>query len=235
VYRSDVIQVVPDGAGQVRGQIVAVTNRRRAPLGYALYSDRSEIALRMLARGGDPPSLATFGDRIDAAVRYRESLGIDATAYRLVHGEADRLPGLVVDRYGDVLVLQALVQGVDRLLPDLTTLLVERLRPAGILARNDPRVRLLEGLDRRVEVLHGSVPDTIEVREGRVTYEVDPHRGQKTGLFLDQRENHLAARRYARGRVLDAFCYDGGFALQVARDAEHVTAVDLSEEALERV
>jgi 23S rRNA (cytosine1962-C5)-methyltransferase len=235
VYRSDVIQVVPDGAGQVRGQIVAVTNRRRAPLGYALYSDRSEIALRMLARGGDPPSLATFGDRIDAAVRYRESLGIDATAYRLVHGEADRLPGLVVDRYGDVLVLQALVQGVDRLLPDLTTLLVERLRPAGILARNDPRVRLLEGLDRRVEVLHGSVPDTIEVREGRVTYEVDPHRGQKTGLFLDQRENRVAAVQYAHGRALDAFSYNGGFAMALATACDEVTAIDISEDAVARI
>ncbi len=230
VYRSDVTQVAAE-----RGQIVAVTSRRRAPLGYALYSDRSEIALRMLARGGDPPSLATFRDRIDAAVRYRESLGIDATAYRLVHGEADRLPGLVVDRYGDYLVLQALVQGVDRMLPDLTALLVERLAPAGILARNDPRVRLLEGLDQRVEVVHGSLPDTIEVREGRVTYEVDPHRGQKTGLFLDQRENRIAAAQYAHGRGLDAFSYNGGFAMALARVCDEVTAVDISDDAVARI
>ena len=111
-----------------------------------------------------------------------------------IHGEADRLPGLVVDRYGDYLVLQALVQGIDRLLPDLTRLLVERLQPAGILARNDPRVRLLEGLEQTVDgpPRHGAA-ETIEVREGQVGYVVDPYHGQKTGLFLDQRENRVAA------------------------------------------
>ncbi len=154
--------------------------------------------------------------RLDAAIGYRASLGIDATAYRLVHGEADRLPGLVVDRYGDYLVLQALTQGVDRLLPELTGLLVERLQPAGILARNDPRVRLLEGLEQAVTVLHGTVPEAIEIREGGVRYAVDPYHGQKTGLFLDQRENRVAAAGYARGRALDAFSYNGGFALALA-------------------
>jgi 23S rRNA (cytosine1962-C5)-methyltransferase len=230
VYRSDVMQVAAE-----RGQIVAVTSRRRAPLGYALYSDRSEIALRMLARGGEPPSLETFRARIDAAIAYRDSLRIDATAYRLIHGEADRLPGLVVDRYGDYLVLQALVQGVDRLLPDLTGLLVQRLQPAGILARNDPRVRLLEGLEQRVEALHGVVPEVIEVREGGVTYAVDPHKGQKTGLFLDQRENRFAAVQYARGRALDAFSYNGGFAMALAAVCGDVMAVDISEDAVARI
>ncbi len=136
-------------------------------LGYALYSDRSEISLRFLARGGEAPTLDTWRARLAAAVDFRESLKIDATAYRLVHGEADRLPGLVVDRYGSCLVLQALVQGVDRLLPELTQMLVDRLQPDGILARNDPRVRLLEGLDQSVTVLYGTVPETIDVREGR--------------------------------------------------------------------
>ena len=190
VYRSDVAEV---SAG--RGEVVVVKGRRKTTLGYALYSDRSEIALRMLSRGHDAPTLDTWRARLDAAIVYRESLGIDATAYRLIHGEADRLPGLVVDRYGDYLVLQALVQGVDRLLPELTALLVERLQPAGILARNDPRVRLLEGLEQGVTVLHGSVPEGIEIREGAVRYVVDPYHGQKTGLFLDQRENRVAAVR----------------------------------------
>jgi len=116
-----------------------------------------------------------------------------------VHGEADLLPSLVVDRYGDYLVVQALSQATDRLLPELTRLLVEIGAPAGILARNDPRVRLLEGLEQRVDVLYGNVPETVDVREGRVTYQADLFHGQKTGLFLDQRENRVAAARYARG------------------------------------
>ena len=230
VYRSDVVQVAAE-----RGQIVLVTSRRKAPLGYAVYSDRSEIALRMLTRSGDAPTLETFRRRIDAAAAYRESLHIDATAYRVIHGEADRLPGLVVDRYGDYLVLQALVQAADRMLPDLTQLLVERLKPAGILARNDPRVRLLEGLEQRVEVLHGTVPEVIDVREGQVTYAVDPFKGQKTGLFLDQRENRVAAALYAHGRALDAFSYNGGFAMALAGVCDEVTAIDISDEAVARI
>jgi 23S rRNA (cytosine1962-C5)-methyltransferase len=145
------------------------------------------------------------------------------------------LPSLVVDRYGDHLVLQALSQGMDRLLPQIVELLIEVAKPAGILARNDPRVRLLEGLEQRVEVLHGEVPPIIEVREGHVTYHVDPHRGQKTGLFLDQRENRVAAAQYARGRVLDAFSYNGGFALAVAPRSDEVLAIDISEDAVARI
>jgi 23S rRNA (cytosine1962-C5)-methyltransferase len=235
VYRSDVIQVAPEGLESVRGQIVQVHNRRKAPLGHAFYSDRSEIALRMLTRGAEPPAPGLFRARLDAAVGYRESLGIDATAYRLVHGEADRLPGLVVDRYGDYLVLQALIQATDRLLPEITPLLQDRLRPAGILARNDPRVRLLEGLDQRVEVLAGTVPDVVEVREGGVTYAVDPYKGQKTGLFLDQRENRVAAAAYGHGRALDAFSYNGGFAMALSGVCDEVVAVDISEDAVARI
>jgi 23S rRNA (cytosine1962-C5)-methyltransferase len=152
-----------------------------------------------------------------------------------VHGEADLLPALVVDRYDRWLVLQALAQGVDRLLGDITALLIERLQPAGILARNDPRVRLLEGLDRTVAVLHGDVPDLIEVQENGVRFEVDPRRGQKTGLFLDQRENRAAAAAYATGRVLDCFSYNGGFALTLAGRATDVLALDASADAVERI
>ena len=230
VYRSDVIQVAAE-----RGQIVEVIGRRQAPLGRAFYSDRSEIALRMLTRSVDPLPSGLLRDRLDAAVAYRESLGIEATAFRVVHGEADRLPGLIVDRYGEYLVLQALVQATDRLLPEITPLLVERLRPAGILARNDPRVRLLEGLDQHVAVLFGSVPEVVEVREGRVTYAVDLYKGQKTGLFLDQRENRLAAAAYAHGRALDAFSYNGGFAMALSPVCDEVIAVDISEDAVARI
>lgn len=230
VYRSDVLQVKARG-----GDIVEVRNRRNASLGFAFYSDRSEISLRLLTRAGELPGLDSWRARLDAAVRYRESLAIDATAYRLVHAEADQMPGLIVDRYGDWLVLQSLVQGMERLLPDVVTLLVERLDPAGILARNDPRVRLLEGLEQRVEVLHGSVPEAIDVREGGSIYRMDPHKGQKTGLFLDQRENRAAAAAYAKGTALDAFSYNGGFALALAPACERVLAVDISEEAVARI
>jgi 23S rRNA (cytosine1962-C5)-methyltransferase len=230
IYKSDVAEAHAGGGATVR-----VLGPRRRLIGQALYSDRSEIALRLLTRGTEAADLALWRARLEQAVRFRDSLHIDATAYRLVHGEADLLPSLVVDRYGDYLVLQALSQGVDRLLPEITALLVDLLKPAGILARNDPRVRLLEGLEQRVEVLYGSVPEAIEVREGQVTYLVDPHRGQKTGLFLDQRENRAAAAQYASGRLLDTFSYNGGFALALAPRCEEVLAIDISEDAVARI
>jgi 23S rRNA (cytosine1962-C5)-methyltransferase len=189
----------------------------------------------MVSRGREAPAAEAWRARLEAAVAFRDALGIDATAYRLVHGEADRFPGLVVDKYGDYLVLQALTQGVDRALPELTRLLVEQLRPAGILARNDSRVRLLEGLEQRVEPLHGVVPETIDIRDGRATCSVDLYKGQKTGLFLDQRENRVAAAGYARGRALDAFSYNGGFALALAPVCDEVIAVDISADAVARV
>jgi 23S rRNA (cytosine1962-C5)-methyltransferase len=165
-------------------------------------------------------------------VRFRDSLAIDATASRLVHAEADLLPTLIVDRYDRVLVVQALSQGMDRLLPTLVPMLVDATGATGVLARHDARVRALEGLDQRVEVLSGEVPDAITVRDGSVEYVVDPRRGQKTGLFLDQRENRTAAARYASGRLLDCFAYQGGFALTLAPRCDRVEAVDISAEAV---
>ena len=170
-----------------------------------------------------------------AAAAFRDTLGIDATAYRLVHGEADGLPSLIVDRYADWVVLQSLSQATDRHRPAIVEALVELLAPKGILARNDPKVRTLEGLDQSVEVLYGEVPEFIEVREGPVTYQVDPRHGQKTGLFLDQRENREAAARYARGRLLDCFSYNGGFALYLAAKCDSVLALDASADAVARI
>ena len=230
VYRSDVVQ-----AKATAGETVRVTSPRGRVLGDALYSDRSEISIRMLTRGDVRADRAMWRSRLEQAIRFRQSLDIDATAYRLVHGEADLMPSLIVDRYGDYLVLQALSQGVDRLLPDITSLLNELLSPAGILARNDPRVRLLEGLDQSVSVISGEVPPVIEVTEGRIQYAVDPYSGQKTGLFLDQRENRVAAAAYARGRALDAFSYNGGFALALAAKCSEVIAIDISEDAVARI
>lgn len=230
IYKSDVAKIEARG-----GDVVGVINARGRGLGSALYSDQSEITLRFVSRDSESVDSRFWRARLSQAIRFRETLEIDATAYRLVHAEADLLPSLIVDRYGDYLVLQALSQGVDRLVPELTELLADLVRPTGILARNDPRVRLLEGLEQRVDVLHGTVPDQIEVREGRVSYLVDPYKGQKTGLFLDQRENRVAAARYARGRLLDAFSYNGGFALALAPQCDEVIAVDISEEAVARI
>ena len=230
IYKSDIAK-----AEAAAGDIVEVVDSRGHQAGFALFSDRSEIALRMFSRGAESPTLETWRARLRRAIAFRETLEIDATACRLVHGEADLLPSLVVDRYGDYLVVQALSQATDRLLPDLIRLLVEITAAAGVLARNDPRVRLLEGLEQQVEVVHGTVPDTVDVREGRIAYRADLYHGQKTGLFLDQRENRVAAARYARGRLLDAFSYNGGFALALARSCDEVLAVDISEAAVERI
>jgi 23S rRNA (cytosine1962-C5)-methyltransferase len=189
----------------------------------------------MLTVGEAPACPELWRARLASAIGFRRSLGIDATACRLVHGEGDLLPSLVVDRYGDYLVVQALSQGVDRLLPEIVGLLVEQLHPAGVLARNDVRVRMLEGLESSVALLHGDVPDVVHVREGRIDHEVDLRHGQKTGLFLDQRENRAAARAYARGRLLDCFSYHGAFALQLADRCESVTALEVSEEAVAHI
>ena len=230
VYRADIT-----GVDAAAGETVAVIGPRNRLLGHALFSDRSQIPLRMLTRGEAPADMALWRTRLDAALRFRESLNLDATAYRLVHGEGDLLPSLVIDRYADYLVVQALSQGVDRMLPEITRALVDLTAPAGILARNDPRVRTLEGLEQKVELLHGTIPESVVVREGPVEYEVDLWKGQKTGLFLDQRENREAAARYARGTLLDCFSYNGGFALRLARQCPRAEAIDISSDAVARI
>lgn len=230
VYRSDVL-----ASQAAAGDLVTVRGPRDRRLGEALFSDRSQIAIRMIAVGDRASGPELWKDRLADAIAFRESLGIDGTACRLVHGEADGLPGLVVDRYADVLVMQALSQGMDRRTPELVTALVELLAPRGILTRNDPKVRVLEGLEQRVDVVYGEVPDLIEVREGPVVYDVDVRHGQKTGLFLDQRENRAAAAQYTHGRLLDCFSYNGGFALYLAGRATTVHALDASADAVSRI
>jgi len=230
IYRADVADVRGDG-----GDIVQVRTPRGQIVGSALFSDRSQITLRMLTHGEQPADALLVGKRLETAIAFRESLRIDATAYRLVHGEADLLPSLIVDRYGDNLVVQALSQGMDRLLPAVVASLNELLHPRGILARNDPRARVLEGLEQRVDVLSGEVPEALTVTETGIEYEVDLRRGQKTGLFLDQRENRAAGAAYARGRMLDCFSYHGGFALVMGRHCTETIAFDVSEDAVARI
>lgn len=231
VYRSDVADVANAGPGA----IVEVRGPRHRVLGHALFSDQSQITIRMISRDETPIDDAFWRARLEAAIRFRDSLQINATAFRLVHGEADLLPSLIVDRYDDYLVMQTLSQGMDRLTPALVPLLADITGAKGILARNDPKVRRLEGLDQKVEILHGEVPETITVYEAGITYSVDPWRGQKTGLFLDQRENREAAARYAHGRMLDCFSYNGGFALVLAAHCDSVEALDVSADAVERI
>jgi 23S rRNA (cytosine1962-C5)-methyltransferase len=230
IYRADVAD-----AHAAAGDIVEVRSPRGRTLGSAMFSDRSQITLRMLTYGETVADQALIRDRIASALAFRASLNIDATACRLVHGEADLLPSLVVDRYGDYLVIQTLSQGMDRLLPFIVATLTDLLSPRGILARNDPKVRTLEGLEQRVDVVAGAVPETIPITELGIEYDVDVRHGQKTGLFLDQRENRAAAEQYAHGRLLDCFSYNGGFALVLGRHATSTIAFDVSQDAVARV
>lgn len=223
IFRSDVLSQ----RGADAGALVRVRNERGGVLGFAWWSDRSEIRLRLLVRGEDLPE-RWLHERIETALRWREEVAAGAEACRLVHGEGDGLPSVIVDRYRDYLVLQTLSQGAERHQAELVQLLVERLSPKGVLERNDPRVREFEGLEPRVGLLYGNVPERIEIEENGVRLAVDLWKGQKTGLFLDQRENHHAAGRYARGRVLDAFSYQGGFSLALAGTVDEVLAVDVS-------
>src|SRR5215204_701491 len=227
IYRSDVF----DASGGT-GDVVRVVDRGGLFLGYAFYNPKSEITLRIATREDEALDEAWFRARIERALAYRESLNIDADAYRLFHAEADGVPGLVADRYGDHFVLQVGSAAVEERLDWIIAVLEDLFAPSGILLRGDSPARRREGLAMKVEVASGEVPERIVVREGPVRYHARPWRGQKTGGFLDQRENHLAAASYAKGRVLDVFSYAGGFALHAARRVESVEAVDSSGEAL---
>lgn len=228
VYRSDVRSVA---AGP--GAIVRLTDERGRFHGKAFYSDRSQIAVRLLTRQDVSIDRAFLAGRIQRAAEYRRQVVENSEAYRLVYSEADLLPSLVVDRYGDYLVLQTLSQASEALKELFTDILWEKFSPRGVLERNDPKVRLLEGLEQRVGVLRGEAPETVAVREGGVAFLYDLLKGQKTGSFLDQRENHWAARRYASGEVLDCFSYHGGFALTMADRCAHVEGVELAAVAVE--
>ena len=229
IYRSDVTAEPGDAAG-----IVTVVNAKGKFLGRALYSPRSEIRLRLLTTSDEAIDVAWWRGRIAAATGRRA--GISATAWRVVHGEADGLPSLVVDRYGPYVVAQLLSAGLDSARADVATAITEVLAPQGILLRNDAAVRRHEGLPLEVTLLAGTVPETVEVEEHGIRYLAAPWRGQKTGGFLDQRENRVlvAAHTLPGGRGADFFSYHGSFALHLAQSAATVLAVDSSGEALAR-
>jgi len=230
IYRSD----VENDGGARPGAVVRVGDSRGRFVGYALYSSSSQIALRFVTFREVDVDRAFWRDRLARAIDYRDRVVADTNAYRLVHGEGDFLSSLVVDRYGEYISIQTLSQGTDALKPLFVELLDELLQPAAIVERNDARVRELEGLPLVSGVLAGTCPERFVVDEHGVRYAVDLLGGQKTGAFLDQRENRVAARRYARGRALDCFSCHGSFALHLAPECERVHAVDTSADALAR-
>jgi 23S rRNA (cytosine1962-C5)-methyltransferase len=228
IYRDD-LAAEPDLAA---GELVAVVDPRGAFLGQAFYSASSRIALRFVNSGDETVDRDFWAGRLDNALAWRARVVRDTDAYRLIYGEADGFPGLVVDSYAGHLSVQVLHPGMERRLPELVDLFKSRLAPTSITLRQDAEVRLLEGLPQEVKTVWGDLPERLVVQEGPVRCLVDIRGGQKTGLYLDQRENRLAAGFLARGEILDAFAYQGGFALHLAARAEKVTLVESSAAAL---
>lgn len=215
------------------GDVVAVEDAAGRPLGQAFYNPLSRIVLRRITRGQESVDAGFWRARLEAALERRAALRGERAAFRWSHAEPDGLPGLILDVYDRSLVMQTLALGADRLKETWAALAEEILRPERIVARNDPAVRALEGLEPSREILRGEGSEA-EVREGALRFRADLWEGQKTGLFLDQRDNRLRMGALARGRCLDAFCYQGSFALHMAARAESVLAADTSEQALER-
>ena len=230
IYRSDVVAVDAEG-----GSVVSVVDEAGNFVGQALFSNLSQIALRFLTLSKEEIDQAWWRRRIKDSVE-RRNVPSDTDAYRLVYSEGDLLPSLIVDRYADVLVLQTLSQGTDAVKSLLTEILVEEFSPRAIIERNDAKVRQLEGLPMIAGTLYGTAPEEFEILQHGLKFVVAPGGGQKTGSFLDQRENRLAARAAAqttnRGRALDCFTFNGAFALHLASVCERVEAIDISGEAV---
>jgi 23S rRNA (cytosine1962-C5)-methyltransferase len=239
VYRSD----IASPAGTEAGAIVRVVDQANNFVGEAFYSDTSEITLRFLTTRDETIDRGWWRGRLENCANRRASIARETNAYRLVYSEGDLLPSLIVDKYDDVLVMQTLSQGTDRLKTEIAELLVDQFQPRAIVERNDQRVRQFEGLELRTGIIwiapaeqsgdRALVPSaTIEINQQGVRFLVSPLGGQKTGAFLDQRDNYLAAARIGRGRALDCFTFNGGFALHIARSCDRVIGIDISEEAI---
>ena len=231
VYRSDVTS--PDGVSP--GSLVTVTDPRGRALGTALYSSSSQIAIRMLSHEPVPDLPTLIRQRIAAAIAYRKSIVRDTDAHRVIFSEADFLPGLIVDRYHDILALQILTQAMhaEPIREAIVSELTSQFSPEAVVERVDPRVRELETLPPRGSgLVFGDKSATTFAMNG-IRFYFDALEGQKTGAFLDQRENYAAAAQYAHGEALDVFCYQGGFALHLAGTCQKITGVDSSRQALE--
>jgi len=228
VYRSD----IRDADEAEPGAIVPVVDDARNFVGQAFYSDRSQIALRFLTVRDEAIDREWWRGRLHACAARRASIMKQTNAYRLVYSEGDLLSSLIVDVYDGHYVLQTLSQGADRIQDQLLQLLIDEFQPLSIVELNDARVRQLEGLELRSGALHGDGPPEIEIAQHGVKFIVSPRASQKTGAFLDQRENYLAARRIAHGRALDCFTFNGGFALHIAGSCDNVIGIDISSEAV---
>jgi 23S rRNA (cytosine1962-C5)-methyltransferase len=231
VYRSD----ITSADGVAPGAAVGITDERGKFLGTAFYSSSSQIAIRMISNHAVYDLTRLLRDRIHGAIGYRERVVRDTDAYRVIFSEADFLPGLIVDRYNDLLSIQALTQAMDAepVRSAIVAELSETLKPASIAERVDPRIRELEQLPARPSgLIQGEKTSTVVTMNG-VRFHYEALEGQKTGSFLDQRENYAAAARFAHGEALDVFCYQGGFALHLAQSCSKVTGVDSSRPALE--
>jgi 23S rRNA (cytosine1962-C5)-methyltransferase len=228
IFASDVV----DRGDAVAGDAVLVINPKGAALGTAHYSASSQISLRMLADRAESIDRGFYLRRLATAEAYRKRIVAGSNAYRLVHGEGDQLPGLVIDRYGDYFTIQTLDQGMNRAKAEIVSCLEELFAPKGIVERNDVAVRKRESLPLESGVLAGEAPEAVTVEMNGLKFCADLLHGQKTGTFLDQRENYVAAARYARGRALDCFTSTGGFALHLAARCQSVEAVDSSEASL---
>jgi 23S rRNA (cytosine1962-C5)-methyltransferase len=228
IYRSDVSSA-PEQPG-----LYVVKSAAGKHLGWAAVNKKSEITVRMLTRFEQVADEALLLKRLSSAIDVRVQMGIDADSYRVVHSDADGLPGLTIDKYADVLVVQSNCAALELFLDALLEVLIERFKPVGVLARFDSKTRLLEGLEQNVFEAFGSVPESIIAREGSVKFLVDPWRGQKTGAFLDQRDNRIALERHAKGAALDVFSYHASFGLHLAKVCESVECVDSSAAALMR-
>ena len=228
VYSSDVVKE-PAGDAPVFARVIDPASKTA---GYALYSAKSEIRLRLLTRENAPPTAELLRRRLRASIERRRHRILPGAACRLVFGEADLLPSVVVDRYADFIVIQTLSRGAEGLKETLVEMIQDEMRPAGIVERNDVKARLLEGLEEKRGMLAGSAPAEVTIQEDGVRFNVDLCSGQKTGFFLDQSENRAAAARYASGRGLDCFCNTGGFGLHFARRCNSVLAAETSSESL---
>lgn len=229
VFRSDIARVEGDFTP---GDIVTVVSSRGNFLAKAFYNPQSQIALRVMSFRDEPIDRSFIFHRVQEAIDYRRSFA-DLRSCRLIFAESDRLPALIVDAFGDVLVLQCLALGMERFKQDVVDALVELLHPAGIYERNDVPVRRLEGLEMTTGLLYGDVPDRVEMTENGVRFLVDVKEGQKTGFFLDQKENRAAIAPFVKDKtVLDCFTHTGSFALHAGHfGAKEVTGVDISEYA----
>jgi 23S rRNA (cytosine1962-C5)-methyltransferase len=236
IYRSDVTQRPTTTSGAV----VRVADPRGRAFGWAHFGAESEITLRLLTTADVKPDRAFWRARLQTAAHWRTRIVTNSDAYRLVHAEGDGLPGLIIDRYGDCFSLQTLTRGMDVLKPLWVELLIELFQPRLIVERNDAKVRQLEGLPLINSVLYAAegadpvTPPEFTITENGLKFWIDLLGGQKTGAFLDQRENRAAARNYGQGRALDCFSFHGSFALHLAQTCAHVTALDISEPAIER-